>query len=120
MQRSTVLRFAQQLRDELIAGGAAGIRGSDESDSGADASIRASDENDARAIHGSVEPVSGRTAGIRGSDEEPFTIPAHLYRDRQRFERERDTLFRGPRIVAASASLERGACLPVDLPGRSA
>ncbi|HEY5948596.1 MAG TPA: aromatic ring-hydroxylating dioxygenase subunit alpha [Kofleriaceae bacterium] len=132
MQRSTVLRFAQQLRDELVAGGAAGRLGSDEP--GGTAGIRGSDENDARAIHGSDEPVTGRTAGIRGSDESvaggtagirgsdepPFTIPARLYRDRQRFELERDTLFSGPRIVAASASLERGACLPVDLPGRSA
>ncbi|HEX5063153.1 MAG TPA: aromatic ring-hydroxylating dioxygenase subunit alpha [Kofleriaceae bacterium] len=52
-------------------------------------------------------------------DAAPFTVSALRYRDAARCEREQ-ALFGGPRIVAVSASLVSGACLPVDLPGRAA
>lgn len=47
-----------------------------------------------------------------------FTVPAARYREAAWFERER-ALFSAPRIVAASASLAEGACIPVDIPGVS-
>jgi len=43
-----------------------------------------------------------------------FTVPAARYRDPAWCARERAALFRGPRIVAASASLDAGACAPID------
>jgi len=43
-----------------------------------------------------------------------FTVPAARYLDAAWCERERAALFRGPRIVAASASLGEGACEPID------
>ena len=49
-----------------------------------------------------------------------FTVPATRYRDATWLERELATVFRAPRIVAASAELAPGACLPIDLPGASA
>jgi glycine betaine catabolism A len=83
MQRATFMRFAEQLRGEVVS--------------------------------------AGNSARICGSDgEPPLLVPASRYRDPARCELERDKLFRGPRIVAASASLQPGACLPIDLPGRSA
>jgi phenylpropionate dioxygenase-like ring-hydroxylating dioxygenase large terminal subunit len=60
-----------------------------------------------------------RAAGVCDDHSEPFVVPAAHYRDVARCERERELLFRGPRIVAASASLAPGSCLPVDIPGRS-
>src|SRR6185436_17612021 len=42
------------------------------------------------------------------------------YRDRDALERELATAFRAPRIVAAASQIDRGACLPIDLPGASA
>src|SRR6188768_1463743 len=51
-------------------------------------------------------------------DSAPFTVPAARYCDPKRCNRER-SLFGGPRIVAVSASLERGTCLPIDLPASS-
>ena len=49
-----------------------------------------------------------------------FAIDAERYRSAAWFERER-ALFAAPRIVATSAAVaERGACVPVDIPGASA
>jgi glycine betaine catabolism A len=59
-------------------------------------------------------------AGVLTDISSPFVIPAGRYRDHARYQRERDQLFGGPRIVAVSASLERGACVPIDAPGRAA
>ena len=56
----------------------------------------------------------------RPSTAEPFVVPAGRYRDPAWLERELATVFRAPRIVAASAELAAGACLPIDLPGASA
>jgi glycine betaine catabolism A len=64
--------------------------------------------------------VTAGTASVAHDDEPPLLVPASRYRDVDRCAREREVLFRGPRIVAVSASLAPGACLPVDLPGRSA
>ena len=47
-----------------------------------------------------------------------FAIPAARYRDVAHHEREL-AAFRSPRVIAASSQLARGACLPIDLPGRS-
>jgi phenylpropionate dioxygenase-like ring-hydroxylating dioxygenase large terminal subunit len=82
MQRSTVARFAEQLRRELQAANGGAI------------------PNDAEA--------------------KPYVVPASRYRDHARCELERARLFGCPRAIAASASLERGACLPVDVSARAA
>ncbi|HEY5924560.1 MAG TPA: SRPBCC family protein [Kofleriaceae bacterium] len=81
MERATILRFAEQLRDEVRAANGAAVR----------------------------------TVNASGGGEPPLVVPAARYRDAARCELERATLFSGPRIVAVSASLERGACLPIDL-----
>jgi phenylpropionate dioxygenase-like ring-hydroxylating dioxygenase large terminal subunit len=52
-------------------------------------------------------PAAGDAAAL-------FTVSAERYRDAAWCARERAALFRGPRIVAASASLEAGACAPID------
>ena len=50
----------------------------------------------------------------------PLAVPVDRYREPARAERERAALFaRSPRPIAASTSIERGACVPVDLPGAS-
>jgi phenylpropionate dioxygenase-like ring-hydroxylating dioxygenase large terminal subunit len=72
----------------------------------------------AEQLRGEVE--AGHGAVICEPGTEPLRVPAALYRDRARCDLERAVLFGGPRIVAASASLRAGDCLPVDLPGRSA
>ena len=59
-----------------------------------------------------------RAGNCAAEDAAPFIVPASHYRDPVRRERE-CALFAGPRIVGVSASLERGACLPIDLPGRA-
>jgi glycine betaine catabolism A len=53
-------------------------------------------------------------AGDAPAADALFTVPAARYRDAAWCERERAALFRGPRIVAASASLGVGACEPID------
>jgi phenylpropionate dioxygenase-like ring-hydroxylating dioxygenase large terminal subunit len=71
-----------------------------------------------------AEVQAGKGGVVTGADAgglyagEPFAVPVSIYRDVARCDRERERLFSGPRIVAASASLAPGACLPVDIPGR--
>lgn len=48
------------------------------------------------------------------------TVSADRYREPAVLAHELATVFRAPRIVAASSDLAAGACLPVDLPGASA
>ncbi len=90
-----MLRFAEQLRREVMAARGGGVR--------------------------SAMPADG--GGVRSAmtdDASTFVVPAAQYREQARFELERDRLFTAPRIVAASSSLQPGACLPVDVPGRAA
>jgi phenylpropionate dioxygenase-like ring-hydroxylating dioxygenase large terminal subunit len=56
--------------------------------------------------------------GWAAGNEPPVAIPADRYRDPARVERERAALFAAtPRVIAASSSIARGACVPVDVPG---
>ena len=98
MERATFERFAERLRAEVQAGHTAGIR----SERGPEAKVQPSGAQSAQA------------------NEAAFVVPAELYRDAARCHAERIKLFDRPRIVAVSASLERGACLPIDAPGKSA
>ena len=52
-------------------------------------------------------PAAGEAAAL-------LTVSAERYRDAAWCARERAALFRGPRIVAASASLGAGTCEPID------
>ena len=63
-----------------------------------------------------AQMAAERPAGGGGGDAAPplFTVPAARYRDAAWCARERAALFRGPRIVAASASIGVGACAPID------
>ncbi|HMG55403.1 MAG TPA: aromatic ring-hydroxylating dioxygenase subunit alpha [Kofleriaceae bacterium] len=75
-------------------------------------------------------PGGGMLAPRRadGGVRPAFRVPAARYLDAAHFERERAALFGGmsggrlhgpPRVIAASAALAAGGCLPVDLPGVS-
>jgi glycine betaine catabolism A len=64
------------------------------------------------ALAAGVPPVPAAPAAP--ADPAPFTVPIARYRDAAWCARERAALFRGPRIVAASASLGAGACAPID------
>jgi phenylpropionate dioxygenase-like ring-hydroxylating dioxygenase large terminal subunit len=59
-------------------------------------------------------------AGHQPVDEPVFTVPAAVYRDGERWERERAMLAKAPRIVAASSEIAAGSCIPIDVPGASA
>lgn len=65
-----------------------------------------------------TEELRAELTGNRVDRGAPFVVPADRYRDAGRFEAER-ALFDFPRIVAASSELEVGACVPIDVPGRS-
>jgi glycine betaine catabolism A len=77
-------------------------------------------------LAGLAEPTG---ASGRGLTAQPaFRVAADRYRSAADFERERDRLFgapRGgtwvgpPRVIAGSASIAAGACVPVDVPGAS-
>jgi nitrite reductase/ring-hydroxylating ferredoxin subunit len=73
----------------------------------------------AERLRGELHVANGR-AVPNDPEAQPYVVPASRYRDPARNQREREVVARLPRAVAASASLERGACLPIDLPGRPA
>ena len=91
MERPSVLRFAERLRDMMKAG--AGAR---------------------------IHSPTGPEGSVPGGPDRPFVVPAARYRDAATCDRERATLFGVPRIVAVGASLKVGDCLPIDTPGRAA
>ena len=68
----------------------------------------------------SFERMIDQLRDARPLDTQPFTFGVERYRDPAWMERELATVFRAPRIAAASSELAAGACLPVDLPGASA
>lgn len=70
-----------------------------------------------------IERLIGRLqAELTGGRYEPapFVVPASKYLDAALCERERNALFGGPRIVAASSSILPNAAVPVDVGGTSA
>ena len=74
MERATILRFSERLRE---VGGAVGIR-------------------------------------TETGDDGPLRLPVSAYSDPTRFARERELLFRRPRIVGVAASVAPGTCVPID------
>ena len=54
------------------------------------------------------------------STADPLVVSADRYRDPKWLAHELATVFRAPRIVAASSDIAEGSCLPIDLPGASA
>jgi phenylpropionate dioxygenase-like ring-hydroxylating dioxygenase large terminal subunit len=68
-----------------------------------------------------LESLIGRLrAAPAGNTASSFTVPVDRYLDPARLERERATVLRAPRIVAASSEILPGACMPIDLPDASA
>jgi glycine betaine catabolism A len=73
-----------------------------------------------RAVHLRLLEQLRPGAASPGAAAAALAVPAGRYRDPARAERERAALFaRSPRPIAASTSIARGACVPVDVPGAS-
>lgn len=75
---------------------------------------------EATTIERLIERLRSELSGGARYEPTPFAIPASSYRDPTVFERERATLFGGPRIVASASAIAANTAVPIDIGGISA